>query len=216
MQLFIQKFTAVVLSLVIVASLPFSALAADIPENDPRRDIINSIEELNVVSPDSEDLSAYIDELLPTIVAEDMDFFEQIKACFDYVRDNTSYGSHYTQANMNTRLGSTTIGTIYRQYGEVEGFGAVALVNRVGLCNAYSSAFIMLTRKLGFNAYLVKGSTKGRGGSYRYHEWCEIKLGDNTYVFDPQLDKDLARAGLGNYQVFCVTYDQIPGRYIKY
>lgn len=210
----LQRLFAAALALTMAATLPFSAMAADIHEKDPRRDIINAVEELNEAAPKSPDLSAYIDEILPSIVNEDMDAFEQVKACFDYVRDNTAYGTHYTQANMNTHLGNTTIGTIYRKYGEVEGFGAVALKNRVGMCNAYASAFILLVRKLGFDAYLVKGSTKGSGGGYRYHEWCEININGMVYVFDPQLDQSLSRY-FGNYQVFCVTYEQIPGRYRK-
>lgn len=210
----IKKLIAAALAVAITASLSFSALAADIPENDARREIINSVEDLNEAPPKSPELSAYIDEILSEIVTEDMDLFEQVKVCFDYVRDNTSYGSHYTQANMNTRIGETTIGAIYRKYGEVEGFGAVALKNRVGMCNAYASAFIMLVRKLGFDAYLVKGSTKS-GGGYVYHEWCEIKINGVAYAFDPQLDQSLARS-LGNYKVFCVTYEQVPGRFIKY
>lgn len=215
MRLFLSKLIAVALSLAFAVCLPFSAFAADISKTDTRRDIINSVEELESVSPKSQELSDYIEELLPTIITEDMDYFEQVKACFDYVKANTSYGAHYTQANMNTSLGGTTIGAVYRKYGEVEGFGAVALINGVGMCNAYASAFIMLVRELGFDAYLVKGSTKGSGGGYRYHEWCEIKINGEIYVFDPQLDQSLDRSGLGSYKVFCVTYSQIPGKYVK-
>lgn len=215
MRIFIKKLVAAVLSIAVTALLPFSVVAADISEADARRDIINSFEGLDVKAPQSQELSSYIDELLSEIITEDMDRFEQVKACFDYVRANTTYGTHYTQANMNTRIGDTTIGSIYSRYGEVEGFGAVALVNGVGMCNAYASAFIMFARKLGFDAYLVKGSTKGSGGGYRYHEWCEINIDGVIYVFDPQLDQSFSRSGLGDYKIFCVTYDQIPGRFLK-
>lgn len=168
---------------------------------------------LNPTSPRSDALDAYLDELLPTIISDDMDTYAQVKACYDYLVQTVSYGSH--TGRLGTPIGNTTCGRIYSAYGEVEGFGAVALTAKTGMCNAYASAFILMTRKLGLDSYLVKGSTKGAGGGYVYHEWAEINVDGNAYLFDPQLEQDLRSAGLPDYSVFFKTYAQVGGRYAK-
>lgn len=184
--------------------------------------------ELVPIAPGSSDLDNYLEMLMPQIWeeladddVEDLDTFlmelstyDKLTACYDYIVDTVSYGSH--TANLGTEMGSTTCRSIYNSYGAVEGFGAVALSANVGMCNAYASAFILMARKLGFEAELVKGSTQSRGGGYAYHEWAEVIIGDDAFVFDPQLDQSLMRQGLGSHVVFFKTYDQLPGRYNKY
>lgn len=230
MNLIAKKLPALLLAVILAVCSPLSAFAADDgveeapvseaaassvtqkKQSNPKADILNSAE-LDPQEPQSPDLAAYLDELMPELINDDMDTYEKIKACYDYVKNNTKYGSHL--ANLDAKIGDTTCRAIDRKYGSVEGYGAVALVARVGMCNAYASAFILMARKIGLDAYLVTGSTKSRGG-YAYHEWCEIKIGGTAYVFDPQLDQSLKKSGLKEYLVFCATYDQISGRYIKY
>lgn len=190
-----------------------AAVASKPVSGSPQAAVLNAAE-LSPVRPRSEALGALLDELLPTIVSEDMDTYEQVKACYDYLVTNVSYGSH--MKNLNTPVANgVTCARIYGDYGELEGFGAVALTAKKGMCNAYASAFILMTRELGLNAYLVKGSTRRSGGAYTHHEWAEVKVGDKVYLFDPQLEQNLRASGLPAYSVFCVTYDQVPGRYTK-
>lgn len=227
-----RRLVSALLAVALVCVLTTGALAAE----DVRADILNQAE-LSPVSPQSAALDRYLDELLPEVLAgvaqddaseeddedkviDDADkdteltTYEQVKACYDYLTATVSYGSH--TANLGTPVGDTTCRSIYRSYGEVEGFGAVALTARVGMCNAYSAAFILMVREIGLDARLVEGQTKSGGGGYAYHKWAEVVIDDVIYVFDPQLEQDLTAAGLPAYSVFCKTYDQIPGRYIKY
>lgn len=161
----------------------------------------------------SEQLQELVDGILEEIIEEEMTTYDKVKACYDYVSQNTSYGSHMRY--LSTAVGDTTCGAIYRQYGELEGFGAVALSAKTGMCNAYAAAFLLLLRPLGLRGSLVSGQTRSGGGGYAYHEWAEIDIGDTTYLFDPQLEQDLVKAGLPAYTVFCRTYEQVPGRYIR-
>lgn len=206
---FCKRLALPVLAAVLMLCSPLHVIAAT---EDARVEIINAAE-LEPAAPQSAELDAYLDELLSAILDEDMDTYEQVKACYDYLVDNVRYGSHMRY--LNTPIGGATCGDIYYNYGEVEGFGAVALTAGRGMCNAYSAAFILMTRKLGLDAYLVEGSTRGSGGGYSYHKWCEINIDGTAYVFDPQLEQDLSASGLSAYTVFCRTYDQIPGRYSK-
>lgn len=200
-------------ALILIAATPANMLAAD--SADSRADIFNATE-LNPVSPKSEALDILLDDIMDDILAntDEYDTYEQMRACYDYVSSTVRYGSH--TANLGAMVNDTvSCRQIFSSYGAVEGFGAVALTAKVGMCNAYASAFILMARKIGLNAYLVKGSTRSAGGGYAYHEWAEIEVDGAVYVFDPQLEQDLVTAGLSPYTVFCRTYDEIPGRYSK-
>lgn len=168
---------------------------------------------LSPADADSSELDTYVDNLLTQILTEDMNTYDKVKACYDYLVDNVSYGSHMKY--LGTALGDTTCRAIYNGYGEVEGFGAVALTANVGMCNAYASAFILMTRAIGLDSHLVEGSTGSARGGYTYHKWAEVDIDGATYVFDPQLEQDLRVSGMAEYSVFCKTYDQVPGRYIR-
>ena len=45
------------------------------------------------------------------------------------------------------------------------------------------------------------------------HAWCVININGTEYVFDPQIDDNIARGGVIGYYRFCKTYDEIPGSY---
>ncbi|MCI8441240.1 MAG: transglutaminase domain-containing protein [Provencibacterium sp.] len=168
--------------------------------------------ELSPSSCRSSQLQELVDSILDEIIEEDMDTYEKVKACYDYVASTVTYGSH--MRNLGAAVGDTTCAQIYADYGEIEGFGAVALSAKTGMCNAYASAFLLLIRPLGLNGHLVAGQTGRAGGGYAYHEWAEIDLNEESYLFDPQLEQDLTAAGLPAYMVFCRTYDEVPGRYL--
>ena len=158
-------------------------------------------------------LDALVAETLAKITNEDMTTYEKVVACYDYLTDNMRYGS--SMYHLNVPLGDTTCADIFYTYGEVDGFGAVALTSNYGLCNGYAAGFILLTRAIGLDADLVTGQTRSAGGGYAYHKWAEITIDGTAYAFDPQLDQSYAQKGLGEYSNFCKTYEQINGRYIK-
>lgn len=198
------------LALVLLGTASFPVFAA---AGDDAQERIDSAE-LNPVAPQSDALDDLLDDLLDEIVDPEHQPYEQLQDCYDYLVETVSYGSH--TRNLGTLVGDgVSCRQIYNSYGEVEGFGAVALTAKVGMCNAYASAFILLARKIGLEAQLVRGSTRSAGGGYAYHEWAEITVDGVTYLFDPQLEQDLVQAGLPAYSVFCKTYEQVPGRYIK-
>lgn len=161
----------------------------------------------------SSELQELVDEILEDILEEEMGTYEKVRACYDYVTSTVSYGSHLR--NLSAAVGDTTCADIYARYGEMEGFGAVALSAKTGMCNAYASAFLLLARSIGLDGHLVAGQTGRAGGGYTYHEWAEIDIGEETFLFDPQLEQDLVQAGLPAYTVFCRTYDEVPGRYLR-
>lgn len=165
------------------------------------------------LEPSSQALDQVVEDVMDDLVADHMSTYQRLKACYDYVTSNTSYGDH--MAYMSTPIGGGTCWDVYQSYGEVEGFGAVALTAGKGMCNAYASAFILMARHMGLDARLVKGATLSGGGTYAYHEWAEISIDGTPYVFDPQLEQSLVRSGLPAYSVFCKPYAALGGRYRK-
>lgn len=181
--------------------------------SDPMVNLMNA-QVLTSTPSASPELDAYLDELLATLITEDMDTYTKVKTCYDYLVDNMRYGSH--TAGLGTMVNGVSCRSIYSQYGDVEGFGAVALTTKQGMCNAYSAAFCLMVRKIGLKADLVSGTTKGAGGSYVYHEWAEMELDGVKYVFDPQLEQSLSKYSVfGDYTVFYKTYEQVGSRYRK-
>lgn len=180
--------------------------------SDPIRSRLNAAT-LQPRTAASGQLQQLVNDIVDDITTADMDTYEKVRACYDYLTANVQYGSHMRR--LSTPVGETTCASIYSAYGELEGFGAVALTARTGYCNAYASAFILLTQTLGLDGHLVTGQTGSARGGYAYHEWAEIDIGDDVFVFDPQLEQNLVKAGLPAYTVFCRTYDEIPGRYIR-
>lgn len=176
-------------------------------------DILLNNADLSPEQPQSPQLAELVNSIVADITTEEMTTAEQVQACYDYLVQNTAYGSH--MARMGTAVGDTTCRSIYSSYGEIEGFGSVALAARAGLCNAYACAFILMTRSIGLDVKLARGSTRRRGGGYTYHEWAELVIDGVPYVFDPQLEQDLVKSGLPAYSVYGKTYAQTGGRYNK-
>lgn len=182
------------------------------PEGEEVQELLNSAD-LSPVTAQSEDLQEVIEEVLQEVTDEDMGTAQKLREAYDYLVENVQYGSH--MRNLGTAVGDVTCADIYYTYGEIEGFGSVALTANVGMCNAYASAFILMARTLGYDAHLAAGSTRSAGGGYAYHQWAEIDIDGVTYVFDPQLEQDLREAGLDSYSVYCKSYDEIGSRYVR-
>lgn len=206
-----KAFLSLLLATAVAVGMATTAFAKDLPEGDARINVINQAE-LSPTAPRSEALDAYLQELLDSILEDDMDTYQQVKACYDYLVDNLTYGSH--TARLGTLVSDgVSCNSIYSKYGEVEGFGAVALTSGTGMCNAYSSAFILMVQEIGLDARLVQGYTRSAGGGYAYHKWAEVNIDGTVYVFDPQLEQNLRSAGMATYSVFCKTYEQVGSRY---
>lgn len=205
-----KKLFALILTAMLLLSSSISAFAE---ETYSLEAAINSME-LNPTSTNSPELDAYLDSLLASITTDEMTTYEKLTSCFEYIIANTSYASHMRY--LGSYINGVTCSSIYRQFGEVEGFGAVVLASGKGMCNAYASAWMLLAQKIGVSSKLVEGSTRSGRGGYSYHKWAEVVVDGVTYVVDPQLQQSLRRYWANDYSVYFSTYSQIPGRYVKY
>lgn len=151
---------------------------------------------------------AKIQEIFNQIFTSGMSTYDKVKACYDYIIYNTSYarGAYVSSAGFgNPSEGNNDA---YIAWGALS-----CLTLGKGSCNTYSCAFIAMMKMIGLDAAYVSGSTHASGGGYVGHNWVEVYIGGQTYVFDPQVEDNIS--GGGTYQRFCKTYAQVSGKYIK-
>lgn len=96
----------------------------------------------------SDEVGRLLDAIFAQIITEDMDTHDKLKACYDYIIQNTEYGSL-------VRLGDPYLSA----YG--------TFIFKEGVCDTYSAAYAVVARKSGVPMYMVGGEThKAGGGEY--------------------------------------------------
>lgn len=125
--------------------------------------------------------------------------YEKLQACYDWLIMNCSYAS----ADAGSVGGSM-----------MERLAYTIFKTHTGVCNDYSSAFVVMARILGYDARLESGQTHKASGGYTGHMWCVINVHGVDYIFDPQVEDNMSAGGKINYLRFCKTYDEVPDKYI--
>ncbi|OUQ38451.1 transglutaminase domain-containing protein [Faecalibacterium sp. An122] len=127
--------------------------------------------------------------------------YEQLRGCYDWLIQNCSYGSVLSNLNQGGWLAEDAYSI---------------MTQRVGVCDNYSAAFAVLARMIGFDARIQTGQTHRAAGGYTGHAWCVINIHGVDYVFDPQVEDNIAADGAIRYLRFCKTYEEVPDKYILY
>lgn len=127
--------------------------------------------------------------------------YEQLRGCYDWLIQNCSYGSVLSNLNQGGWLAEDAYSI---------------MTQRVGVCDNYSAAFAVLARMIGFDARIQTGQTHRAAGGYTGHAWCVINIHGVDYVFDPQVEDNIATGGAIRYLRFCKTYEEVPDKYILY
>lgn len=173
--------------------------------------LINS-EFLNPTLTNFPDLDNKITEIFDSILADNMTNFQKVRTCYDYLVNNFEYGLvsiyipffyddyEYKYDNDSEML------AVYDAYP--------ALMENRGVCDNYSAAFVIMMRRLGFDACMVGGQVEMQGGGYTGHVWTKVKINGSWYIFDPQVESNnTASDGTINYYFFGVTYAQYTNMY---
>lgn len=147
-----------------------------------------------------------IDKVFSSIFKDGMTTYDKVKACYDYLINNCSYGHNdYVMDYIDAYFYGYTYEV--RTYGILKG--------NIGVCDDYSAAFATMMQALGLNCYVVGGQTSAAAGGYTGHAWCEMNIDGTVYVFDPQVEDNIAKGGKIKYYRFGKKYEQVPGKYIK-
>ena len=127
--------------------------------------------------------------------------YETLLGCYDWLIQNCAYGYDVVRMGQGGRIAEDAYSI---------------LTNRVGVCDNYSAAFAVMARMLGFDARLQSGQTHRAAGGYTGHAWCVINIHGVDYVFDPQVEDNIAAGGAIRHLRFCKTYEEVPDKYVRY
>ena len=159
-----------------------------------------------------EPLNEIVDRILSQITTDDMSTYQKVKACYDYLINNCSYGH---APGLIEILDFEDVDNTKSLY---EKSGYIILRDHIGVCDDYSAAFAAMTRAIGLDMKIRGGetaTTKTESG-FTGHAWCVLMIDGVEYVFDPQVEDNMAQGGAISYARFCKTYDEAPNRYKPY
>ena len=184
----------------LIIGLLISLLNPTVEASDART-LINSAP-LNPTVTNFEPCNAIVQNTLARIVKPNMDTYAKVKVCYDYLIESCMYGDNRT---MNLYPAGTP------DEGAILAYAMLS--EHVGACDHYSCAFAALVRAIGLNCYTIYGQTSRADGGFTGHIWTVINIDGVEYVFDPQIDDNIARGGSTGYYRFCMTYDEVAGCY---
>lgn len=128
-----------------------------------------------------------VDELADGIIAKNvssnMSNAQKAYALYDYLAVNCRYGYGGYKA---IDAGSYQ----YDSDKEIVEFSYCILKNRIGTCENFSSAYVVLLRRLGFDANLIYGDVGMSAGGYGGHYWVDVNVNGKHYSFDPQVENN--------------------------
>lgn len=133
-----------------------------------------------------------------------MTTYDKVKACYDYLIRTMSYGGGVIAYwEVEELIGDVT----YEKSGdELIIYMAYRLfTDHVGVCDYYSSAFVVMTRAIGLETYVVGGTVRKKDGGRTGHAWVNMKLNGTYYNFDPQVEDNNTYNNVIHYTYFGKT-----------
>jgi len=153
-------------------------------------------------------LDAKVEALLAGFRATAKDTYSLVKACYDYLIDFMRYEQNTPVRVLDIYMQSNGSFPLYVMHG-----AEYALNNGYGVCDDYTAAFVVMTRAIGLEAFNMGGQTRTTSGGFTGHAWAEICVNSVFYVFDAQLEDNVAKDGEVRYIYFCKTQAEMAERY---
>lgn len=205
-----------IVSLLICLSVMISSFSIAMPVEAAAKNI-NTL--LNSAEPGPQTTgNAALDEvvnyILSQITTPDMTGSQKVQACYDYLVLNGTYDAY---AAFYYDCSALAYDYCYYDSEMANAYGMLCTLS--GDCYGFSSAFIAMTRVLGYNTYAARGvtsSSKSANG-YSNHGWAVMNLEGTEYVFDPDIDYCVYKRNGSNIHCrFGKTYAELPGKYMQY
>ena len=150
------------------------------------------------------DLDQKIASIISSVTNSSMSNYEKLQAIYNYVKNKLSYEMMILNLNELWALQDTYS---YYDYDGMDVMRAYYSLNTGhGVCDNYAALFMILARRIGFDAYVVGGSVNKVGGGTTGHAWVMIKTGGTYYIFDPQIEDSKKTS----YDYFGKTDSELP------
>lgn len=138
----------------------------------------------------NQELKDLVEANLFAIIRSDMTEEEKISTCYMHIINNTTYKRTY-----DTPSGDWTGDYAYQ-----------LLTTGKGNCYRYASAFAYLVTGLGYETKVITGEIAARKGGMTPHSWTEVKIGDEWYIYDSELQDANGK------DYYKKTYDNYPSK----
>ena len=148
-----------------------------------------------------------VDQIFAQILTDDMTPGQKLKACYDYLATQCTYGyDGYKAVSVD--------GYMSEQDREIVEFSYCILKDRIGTCENFGAAFTVMTRRIGFETNFVYGDVAMSAGGYDGHYWSDVNVNGKHYVFDPQVENNNgASSGNVNYWFYGLRPEYSYGMY---
>ena len=167
---------------------------------------LNSVE-LKPMKTNFAPVDELVDEIFAQILTDDMTPGQKLKACYDYLATQCTYGYDGYKAIYAD-------GYMSEQDREIVEFSYCILRDRIGTCENFGAAFTVMTRRIGFETNFVYGDVAMSAGGYDGHYWSDVNVNGKHYVFDPQVENNNgASSGIVNYYFYGLRPEYNYGMY---
>ena len=152
---------------------------------------------------EAEKISRTLDETADTIVSSlklsKTDEYTKLIGIYEFMQKSIKYDRDELQANAK---GVSKNPFSHNAYG--------ALINKLAVCDGFSSAFVLLAKKLGFECMLVVGKSKYSTATFIPHAWNIVKVKNRYYHMDSTWDtRKYNEFGVFSYAYFAMKDDEI-------
>ena len=144
-------------------------------------------------------LDAIANKIVSLVKAKSNDEYSLLINLYETIQTNIRYDKEEIQANIK---GISKNPASHNAYG--------AIINKIAVCDGFSSAFTLLAQKLGFECILVVGRSEYTSTALADHAWNIVKIRDRYYHMDVTWDtRKYNEFGEFSYAYFALTDEEI-------
>lgn len=166
-----------------------TARPVDVPK------VLNSAK-LNPMKTNDEVLDSQVDAVLSEILTDNMTTNDKVRTIHDYLVQTNRYGTLIA-------IGSdTNYVSLYDRDAVTR--AKTILKYKTGTCIDFAAAFMVFTRRIGLDSYMITGNVINKYGKSSPHGWNVIKINGKDYVFDSEADFRYSNGGPTKFINFCV------------
>lgn len=186
------------------AAVVTTTTTAAAPAPTSAKDLLNNAP-LHPMKTNEPDVDKWVAEILGQITNSSMTTYQKVVAVYDYIIRTYTYSVGYW-AWLDVEYVS------WMDQYTVEN-AASLLMSKYGVCDNYSSLFVVMMRAIGLDCYIAQGQVSKKSGGTTAHAWTIMKLNGKYYVFDPQVEQNNLVNGQIQYWFFCRSEESAAGTY---
>lgn len=138
---------------------------------------------LNPMKTNYQPIDDMVSGIFSRIFTDGMSNSDKVQACYDYLAQTCTYGyDGYKAVSID--------GYHNDEDKEVAEFSYCILKDQLGTCENFSAAFVVMMRRLGYEANQVYGQVAMSAGGYDGHYWADVEINGRHYLFDPQVERN--------------------------